>query len=57
MKDIKVISGTLKISRSFALVSFYFFKSLTEIQGRNQFGQVGEEPEELWFICVYMVYM
>ena len=35
MKDIKEISGTLKISRSFALVSLYFFKSLELIKGEN----------------------
>lgn len=33
MKDIKVISGMLKVSRSFALVSLYFLKSLERIEG------------------------
>ena len=32
MKDIKEIEDTLKVSRSFALVSLYFFKSLETIR-------------------------
>ena len=41
MKDIKVISGKFKISRSFALVSFFdFFKSLEEIKGQDANGEV-----------------
>jgi len=44
MKDIKVISGKFKISRSFALVSFFdFFKSLEEIKGQDANGEVDPE--------------
>jgi hypothetical protein len=39
MKDIKVISGMLKVSRSFALVSLYFLKSLERIDGLLDTGE------------------
>lgn len=39
MKDIKVISGMLKVSRSFALVSLYFLKSLERIEGNLDHGE------------------
>ena len=39
MKDIKVISGMLKVSRSFALVSLYFLKSLERIEGSLEVGE------------------
>jgi hypothetical protein len=39
MKDIKVISGMLKVSRSFALVSLYFLKSLERIEGSLDIGE------------------
>lgn len=32
MKDIKIIEGSFKVTRSFALVSLFFFKQLEEIQ-------------------------
>ena len=31
--QVSVITGTLKISRSFPIISLDFFKSLTEVQG------------------------
>ena len=35
MRDIKVISGSLRIERSHSLVSLHFFKSLTRIEGKD----------------------
>ena len=36
LKDIKIIEGSFKVTRSFALVSLFFFKSLEEIQNSNK---------------------
>ena len=36
LKDIKIIEGSFKVTRSFALVSLFFFKSLEEIQNSDE---------------------